>query len=262
MDDPRANAALLILEIGNSHVSVAASVGGTIYTNERFGRDRLDGVVRHAEETWAALPEDRIRAVAACSVVPALLDELRERLLDRLGQPILVVGESLHRPLSVALDRPESVGIDRLCSAAAAYDNLRHACAVASFGTAITIDCVNDEGAFLGGAILPGIAMQAKSLHQGTAQLPDVAVTAADGVYGSSTEGAISNGILYGIVGSLREITERYATQLGAWPDLIATGGNADLIAGYTEIIDRVVPDLCIRGVALAYRKHFAPFEP
>ncbi len=261
MDDPRANAALLILEIGNSHVSVAASVSGTIYTNERFTHDRFDEVIGRAEESWAALPEDRIRAIAACSVVPDILHSLRDQVLERLSQPILVVGESLHRPLSVALDHPESVGIDRLCSAAAAYDSLRHACAVASFGTAITIDCVNDEGAFLGGAILPGVALQAKALHQGTAQLPDMAVTAADGVFGGSTEGAISNGILYGIAGSLREITERFATELGTWPDLIATGGSAELISGYTEIIDRVVPDLCIRGVALAYRKHFSPFD-
>jgi type III pantothenate kinase len=81
------------------------------------------------------------------------------------------------------------------------------------------------------------------------------------GVYGGSTADAISSGVVFGIVGGLREIVERYATALGAWPELIATGGQAELISEHSNIIDRVVPDLCIRGIALAFRKHFSPLE-
>lgn len=153
------------------------------------------------------------------------------------------------------------MGIDRICSAAAAYDSVRRACVIASFGTAITIDFVNDEGAFMGGAILPGVEAQARALHESTAQLPAVKVTTPSGIYGASTEDAISTGVLFGIIGGLREIVERYATELGSWPELVGTGGNVEMIGPHAQIIDHIVPDLCVRGIALAYRKHFSPFE-
>ncbi len=259
--DPRESANLLVLEIGNSHVSVATTVVGRVYSNHRFDLDQIDDIVACAQASWDALPEHHIKAATAASVVPDALDRVREAVSSALDQPVAVVGEDLHRPISVAVEDPTTIGIDRLCSAAAAYDTLKHACAIASFGTAITIDCVNDEGAFMGGAILPGLNLQAHALSDGTAQLPEISIEAPKEVFGGSTEDAIRNGIFIGAAGALREITERYAAELGTWPDLIVTGGHAELVGKHSEIVDRVVPDLCIRGIALAYRKHFAPFE-
>ncbi len=225
--DPRALANLLVLEIGNSHVSVATTVVGRVYSNQRFGLDEVDDVTACAKASWDALPEDRLKAAAAASVVPDVLERVRESVSAALDQPVAVVGEDLHRPLSVAVEDPTSVGIDRLCSAAAAYDTLKSACAIASFGTAITIDCVNNEGAFMGGAILPGLNLQTHALSNGTAQLPEVVVDAPDEVFGGTTADAIRNGVLFGAVGALREIPERYASELGTWPDLIVTGRHA-----------------------------------
>jgi type III pantothenate kinase len=261
LQDPRSGACLLIFEIGNSHVAVATSVGNSIRTNRRFSHDQFDAIVHHADEVWAALPDDRFRAVAAASVVPPILAELRRRLENRYEEPLLAVGDELHRPMSLAVEAPEAVGVDRVCSAAAAYDVIGRACAVASFGTAITIDCVNDEGVFMGGAILPGLNMSARALHEGTAALPEIKIEAPVEIYGTTTEQCIRTGVLYGAVGALREITERYATQLGSWPQLVVTGGNAVLIQSQCEFIDNIVPDLCIRGIALAYRRHFSPLE-
>jgi len=261
LDDPRGLASLVILEIGNSHVTVATSVDGRIYSERRFEHCETAEILDAASEAWDALPSERSRAIAAASVVPIILDALREQIEARLGSPVLVVGEDLHRPLSLAVETPETVGIDRICAAAAAYETLGRACVIGSFGTAITIDCVNDQGVFLGGAILPGLQLQARSLHEHTAQLPQVTVDSPEGTYGGSTEEAIRHGVLYGAAGALREITERYATDLKAWPDLVVCGGNAELVSRHTEIIDRVVPDLCLRGIAVAYRKHFAPIE-
>jgi len=254
-------ASLLILEIGNSHIAVATAIKQQIRTHERFGHDQLDAILDHAEQAWAALPEKGIRAVATASVVPSVLATVKDRINQRLDSPALVVGADLRRPMVLAVESPESVGVDRVCSAAAAYDQIRAACVVASFGTAITIDCVNDEGVFLGGAILPGLALQARALHTGTAALPEVTIEETGAVYGASTEQAIRNGILYGVAGALREITERYATDLKAWPQLVITGGGAELVSHECDFVDNVVPDLCVRGIGLAYRKHFSSFD-
>lgn len=261
LNDPRSHACLLLLEVGNSHISVASWVVGAVRTHDRFALDELDQAVSRAREVWDALPENRLKAIAAASVVPKVMAALEQRITDEIGQPVHVVGDDLHRPMSLAVEEPEKVGIDRVCSAAAAYDAMRKACTIASFGTAITIDCVNNEGAFLGGAILPGLGLQARSLAGGTAALPEVTIEATKTVYGASTHDAICNGVLYGVVGALREITERYATELGSWPDLIVTGGNAELVGSECEFIDRIVPDLCLRGIALAYRRHFDPLS-
>ncbi|MEK6643001.1 MAG: type III pantothenate kinase [Planctomycetota bacterium] len=264
MDSPndlQTNASLLIVEIGNSHITVATSIGALIPTNVRFGLDQIDRVIEYAREAWIALPDDREKAVAGASVVPDVMARLREPLAESLQSPMLEVGDELHRPMVLALEQPECVGVDRVCSAAAAYETLQRACVVASFGTAITIDCVNDEGVFMGGAIMPGLNLQAKSLHEGTAALPLVKVEPTGAAFGASTEQAIRNGILYGVVGALREIVERYATELNGWPQLIVTGGQAELVKAECDFIDNVVPDLCIRGIALAYRKHFAAFD-
>lgn len=261
LEDPRTQASLLIVEIGNSHIAVATYVKGEVRTSERFEPDRIQEVARYVPQAWAALPDDLLRAAAAGSVVPKVLDQVRRCVVEQLDTPLLVAGQDLHRPLSLAVEDPDSVGIDRICCAAAAYDQCRQACVIASFGTAVTVDCVNNQGVFLGGAILPGLSLQARVLHDGTATLPHVNIESTDAVYGTNTEQAICNGVIYGLVGSLREITERYATDLGAWPQLVITGGNAELIGRHCNFVDAVVPDLGLRGIALAYRKHFAPFD-
>jgi type III pantothenate kinase len=259
--DLQTNAALLIFEIGNSHLSVASHVSGSFRTNERFDRRDVKKAVDHARGLWDAMPEDRLKAIVAASVVPQTLAELAAELARHIETPLMVVGRDLHRPLSLAVEQPERVGIDRVCAAAAAYDVLRRACCVASFGTAITVDCINEEGVFMGGAILPGLRLQARALHEGTAALPLIELQPAKDVYGATTEQAILHGVLYGVAGALREITERYATDLHAWPQLVATGGDAALVAAHCDFIDNVVPDLCLRGIALAYRRHFADFD-
>ncbi len=254
-----ASSNLLVIEIGNSHVSVADVCGGEIRTVQRSALDEIGEARAMLEPMWESLPDDAARAVVIGSVVPAAERRMVEAVEESLRIDPLVVGRDLRLPLSLALTNPEAVGVDRVCAAAAAFDRIGRACAVASFGTATTIDCVNDEGVFLGGAILPGLNMQARSLADGTAQLPLVPL-GGDGslpTFGGTTEEAIRNGIVFGAVGALRELVERYATELKRWPALIVTGGLGSLVAGACDFVDAVEPNLCIRGIALAHIKQF-----
>jgi len=148
--------------------------------------------------------------------------------------------------------------VDRLCAAVAAFDRLGVPCVVADFGTAITIDCVNAEGVFLGGAILPGLGLSAESLSAGTAQLPRVKLSEPNWVYGKDTEQAIIGGVVYGARGALRGLVEAYATDLGRWPVVILTGGDARWVCqspSQSDLVQAIVPDLVLRGVAIAYYK-------
>jgi type III pantothenate kinase len=97
--------------------------------------------------------------------------------------------------------------------------------------------------------------MSCDALHERTAQLPRVKPANPNGPFGRNTHDAIVNGIVYAAVGALRDIVERYATELREWPQLVITGGNAPIIRPLADFVDSVVPDLCLMGIALAYRQ-------
>jgi len=190
------------------------------------------------------------------SVVPVALRRLRLLCAELSIRPVLAIGDEIALPIHVALEHPEKVGVDRICCAAAAYARSRAAAVVADFGTALTVDLVADDGAFMGGTILPGLQLAARALGEHTALLPLVEVKLPGEVVGRDTEAAIRAGVFYGLVGALREITERIATLLGKWPTLIITGGDASAIAAAGGFVDVVAPDLIFEGIAFAYARH------
>ncbi len=202
-------------------------------------------------DLWRQCPSPS--RIAACSVQPEYLSAL-ESAARQIEQKVLVVGRDLPLPIETDLPEPERIGTDRLCLAAMAYHRLGGPCVVADFGTAITIDCVNSEGIFLGGAILPGLRLSADALARGTAALPAVKPLKPDWVFGADTCQAIIGGIVFGARGALRELVESYAAELGVWPEVILTGGDAELVGSDCDIVSAIVPDLCLLGVGLSAR--------
>jgi len=251
---------ILAIDVGNSRASMAWVLDEKAHDVVRIAAGDLAGA---AGEALVRL-RDRMPApgpVAASSVDSAGLDIVRGAVEDRLGSRLLVVGRDLPLPMATALDEPGRVGTDRLCAAAMAYERLRQACVVADFGTAVTIDCVDGDGVFLGGSILPGLKTGAEALAASAAALPAVTLKKPDWVFGRSTDEAIVGGLVHGARGALRGIVEAYAAELTLWPQLVLTGGDAELVADGCDFVDAVVPDLTLMGVALACRLA-APREP
>jgi len=245
--------ALLAVDIGNTRIGVGVWDGDGLHDARRCPADQPEQYAAAIEEAWRAV-SGRRRAVVIGSVDPTTTVRVQALAEKISGLPVFRVRDDLPLPIPVDIENGREVGVDRVCSAAAAYERVHRACAVASFGTAITIDCVSHEGHFLGGAILPGFQLCCDALHSGTAQLPRVNPRLPTSVFGKNTHDAIVNGVVYGLVGALREIVERYATELREWPTLVITGGNAPLVAELAEYVDAVVPDLCLMGIALTYR--------
>jgi type III pantothenate kinase len=241
---------VLTCDVGNSRIALAVMEGQKALEVRRLSVEEFHLLPEMLRELWT---EHGCEAVAASSVSPRHLALLEEAAGD-MGQKVLLVGRELPLPIDSDLSDLKNVGTDRLCSAAMAYFRIDKACVVASFGTAITIDCVDDDGSFLGGAILPGLKMAARALHEGTALLPEVELHRPDWTFGRNTIDAIISGIVLGARGALRELTEAYATSLGQWPPLVATGGDAELVCKDYDIVHAIVPDLCLMGVGLAYQ--------
>ena len=142
-----------------------------------------------------------------------------------------------------------------MLNAAAAYDVLDQACVVVDAGTAITVDFVDGAGTFHGGAIAPGAQLQLDALNQRTAQLPEVDFDHPAEVIGHNTIEAMRCGVFYGLRGMVRELVEQFAEAHGQYPMVVATGGDANVLFREYDLVDRVVPDLTLMGIALTLRR-------
>lgn len=247
--------ALLVLDVGNTRIGMAVADDDGLHHVRRVPVAQTGTWPPALVELGNQIRGAARRAVVVGSVNPSAAGRLSPLIESICGEQPLFVGRDVPLPLPMDVDNAEEVGVDRACSAAAAYEVLHSACTVASFGTATTIDCVSPDGRFLGGAILPGLEMCFAALHHGTQQLPHVHAERPNGPFGKNTHDAIVNGVVYGAVGALREIAERYATELHEWPQLVITGGDAAFLKPLTDFVDSLVPDLCLMGIALAYRK-------
>ena len=189
-------------------------------------------------------------------MVPEALEGIRGVVEDGLGKKVLVVGGRIPLPIDVGVTDPAAIGVDRVCAAAAAYDRIQSACAIVDFGTAVTVDVVDDEGTLLGGAILPGMRLQLGALCEHTAQLPLVEPDFPKLPFGRDTNEAMQAGVCRGLLGAVRGLVEGYAAHLHRWPQLVATGGDMAIVAKHCDFLDSLVPDLTWRGIGLAYAKY------
>jgi type III pantothenate kinase len=253
--------ALLTIDVGNTSTAICIAQDGELRDRQTIPTSKTRQIEAALKVAWDAL-ELLDRHVVCGSVVPEALAHLKRFAVNELDTGLSCIRDDVPLAIKLAVDEPDRVGVDRVCTATAAYMEAAAACAIADFGTAIKIDCVDQDGTFLGGTIAPGLDLSAWILHEATAALPLVRLNApADSGIGTNTESAIETGILLGAIGGLREIVERFATKLGQWPKLVLTGGQADLIAKHCKFVDAVRPNLCLEGIAATYLKYIYDHE-
>jgi type III pantothenate kinase len=159
-------------------------------------------------------------------------------------------------PLEVDVERPDMVGIDRLLDAVA-VNRLRQPdrpAVVVDVGSAITVDLVSPEGAFLGGAIAPGIGMSARAMHAFTDALPLIEASeliAPPPALGVSTTTAMRSGLFWGAVGTIRELIARLPCSFDRPAEVFLTGGAGPAVAELLGREVRHVPHLTLAGIAL-----------
>jgi len=253
---------LIAIDIGNTNINIALFLDNEEKFIESIAGKSKKELEDCLKKAWEEIPvsksskeKKRDGVIVVSSVKPEWTEIIREIAKESLNEKVYIIGKEIPLPISLWVDEPEKVGTDRVVAAAAAYDVVGNAVVVADFGTAVTIDLVDDNGIFLGGIICPGFEISAKALRDNTAQLPNIKVTKPNAPYGKNTEDAINCGLYYSIVGALHEVVRRYADDLGNWPQTIITGSGAKTIYTDCEFVDDYVPNLVVRGVFLAYKK-------
>jgi type III pantothenate kinase len=245
---------------------VAVSVGNT---RTRVGVFR-DRELHHSEAVLNADPDAVVAAIAGLRVgaSPVVLASVNDPVADMIVQglheksaargpaDIYRFGKDLAIPIQNALVDDSTVGQDRLLNALGAFARAKQACIVIDAGTAVTVDFVDGQGVFQGGAIAPGLNLMLRALHEHTAALPSVKFEPLPSgqTFGKDTRGAMSLGAQSAIIGMVRVLTERYAEFFGAYPQIIATGGDARTLFEGDDLVEHIVPDLILVGIEAACR--------
>jgi type III pantothenate kinase len=256
---------LLVIDAGNSHVTVGLARDGALIASRRAASRAgatpdelevlLEGLLRLDGHGLAGAA-----AVAIASTVPALTDAF-EAIAARREIPCAVAAAGTI-PMAVHVDRPGDVGPDRLVNAYAAAHLLGTPVIVVDCGTATTFDAVDSQGAFVGGAIAPGLLLGLEALAARTARLPLVELRLPDGMIGRDTASAIRVGTVLGhrtmIEGILGRIRRELAAGAGIAPHevrAILTGGLSSLPWARTiEGLDGIDPDLTLKGLIHFHR--------
>jgi type III pantothenate kinase len=180
-------------------------------------------------------------------VVEALIHNRLDAVPRRVERDLTI-------PIGRQVDDDSKVGEDRLLNAAAAFDILKQACVVVDAGTAITVDFIDGVGTFHGGAIAAGAQLQLDALHERTDQLPETELQKPAEAIGHNTVEAMRSGVYHGLRGMVRELVEQFAERAGTFPMVVVTGGDGNLLFRDYELVDRVVPNLTMRGLYTTLR--------
>ena len=253
---------LMALNVGNSRLAIGVFAAGQLEYATRVSLDKRGDWAAAITDCWDRIKDADSPAVVGACVNGPLLEAVEHAANRVTGTAVQWVGRAIDMPIAVNTAEPAKTGVDRVLNVAAAYEQIGHACVVADAGTALTVDCCDDAGAFVGGAIAPGATMMLDALHERTAGLPKVELAAPpdDGI-GRDTASAILAGVVVGTRGLVKELVEAYATHLGRWPELVVTGGDAERLFGGWDLVHAVSPELTLYGIALAYAEHHIKHE-
>jgi len=165
------------------------------------------------------LTKEDITASAVSCVVPSLSQTFNEALDKYLGARPLMLGPGTKTGMAILTDNPKEVGADRIASAVGAWSIYGQELIVVDFGTAITFDHVSAKGEYLGGAIAPGLSVA----------------------------------LYFGFVGLVDGIVERMKKTCQKSPKVVATGGDAPLIAKEARTINAIDEFLVLKGLRVIY---------
>ena len=197
-----------------------------------------------------------IAGVVVSSGVPRVTAALREMCERYFGFPAVVLEAGVKTGMPILYDNPKEVGADRIASAVGAVDLYEPPIVIVDFsGTATILDAVSAKGEYLGGVIVPGIEVSLDALVGRAAMLRSVELLEPRSVIGRSTVESIQSGVVHGIGAMVDGVVGRIVAEVGA-STVVATGGLAELMAPFTEVIDHVEPWLTLRGLRLIFEKN------
>ena len=250
---------LLAIDCGNTNTVFAIWTGEAFLATWRIATDHR----RTADEYFVWLSslialnklEVRITEAIISSTVPRVVYNLRV-LCNRYYEcrPLVVGRPDCRLPVAPRVDQGTTVGPDRLVNTVAGFSRHGGDLVLVDFGTATTFDVVDSDGAYIGGAIAPGVNLSMEALHMAAAALPHVDVTKPQQAIGTNTVACMQSGVFWGYIGLVEGIVRQIRAERARPMRVIATGGLASLFDQGFDLFDAVEEDLTMHGLVLIHR--------
>ncbi len=249
---------ILAIDVGNTQTVIGLFDGDALGGHWRISTDasltadelriKISGLLVTDGRSW-----DDVGRVVLSSVVPRLTEAYEEVAQASTGRAPMVVGPGLKTSMPIRYDNPHEVGADRIVNGIAARAEHGAPVVVIDFGTATTVDVIDAEGAYIGGAIAPGVETSAEALFDRAARLSKVDLEDPGSVIGTNTPASLQAGLLLGAAAMVDGLVRRVWDELGSESPVVATGGLAERMAPLCETITVVDPDLTLKGLKAIY---------
>lgn len=252
---------LLTIDVGNSNTVLGVFRGDELIANWRLTTEHAQtvdeyGVLTRSLLSLANLDQKGIAGVMISSVVPPVNWTLGEMARVYLGRKALFVEPGVKTGMAVLVDNPMEVGADRIVNGVAAFQKYGGPCIVVDFGTAITFDVISAKCEYLGGAIAPGIGIISEALFTRTARLPRVEIKDPGKVIGTNTVTHMQSGLYYGSVDMVDGMLARIKAEMNSDATVVATGGQARMVAKGSKQIQHIDEFLTLTGLRLIWEKN------
>ena len=256
---------ILTLDIGNTNIKTALFEGTEMVkywrlsTNITNTSDEYGITIMNLFRHEGIDPRD-VEGIVMSSVVPTINFTIEHMCQNYFGMAPTFIAPGVKTGINIRYENPRELGSDRIANAVAAYDEYGGEKPVIfiDFGTATTFGVVDEQGAFLGGAIFPGIRLASEALVSGTAKLPRFALAQPEHVIGRTTLTNLQSGMFYGYVGMVTNLVKQMKKELDRDAIVVATGGMAVFIAEEAKVIDKLDGLLTLKGLRLIYERNRA----
>jgi len=251
---------LLAIDAGNTNIVIGVFENDKLVSNWRVTTERHKladeyGMLIRGLLVNEQIEHTKIRGIIVSSVVPEIASALVEMSKRSFGLPPIVVSIDEEIGIEIRCDNPAEVGSDRIVNAVGAYVEYGGPLIVVDFGTAITFDAIAEDGAYLGGAIAPGINISIDALFERAAKLMRIDIRRPGKVIGKNTVESLRSGIYYGFLEQMEGIIRRMKDEMGNNPKVVATGGLAELVAVDSELVDVIDKNLTLKGLKTLYSR-------
>ena len=252
---------ILALDIGNTHIVMGCMEGRDIRYLCRMATNRLTTGAEYAVTIsrlleFAHIAPDAFDGAIISSVVPQVTRSLSEAVKMLSGIEAMVVGPDIRSDLAVRIDDPATLGSDLLVAAVGALDIYQPPLILVDMGTATTVTVVDADGAFRGGAIIPGVQLSLSALASHTSLLPSISLDAPPRAIGTNTVDCMKSGSILGTALLLDGMIDRMESELGQQATVVATGGLARCIVPICTHEILLNEDLLLYGLAVLYEKN------